>query len=268
MIRSNLLALLLVLVALSLTGCFHLPAASIPDRTFRPGDDDRCAPGALVDPRAGAWPKREQRALREALDEGEPVVVSALGCRVDVIPRCTTSGNIEARREGDATTFARGGGGYRALDLRGACPFATHVVDEATFDARGRLVDVSIRELTLEGFDLGGVWRGVLRQPGGPYARYDLRLDLSRRGDLVRGTSEVATVDGDQWGLLRLRGSLRGTTVYFADRGVIDQDISPFLAWCMKGGYAVIDPRAGALRGAWRALACVPGTIEADRVDE
>lgn len=267
-LRHPLTSLSTAFAALSLTACFHLPPATVPDRTFRSGDDDRCAPGALEDPHAGAWPRREHVALREALDEGEPVVVSALGCRVEVVPRCTTPGSVERSEEGLGATFVRASGSDRALDLRGACPFATHLVDRARFDAEGRLVDVAIHELTLEGFDISGAWKGVLRQPGGPYRRYDVRLDLARTGERVRGTSEVATTDGRQWGELGLRGRVRGTTVYFADTGVIDEDISPFLAWCMKSGYAVIDPRAGAMRGAWRALACVPGSIELEQSGE
>jgi hypothetical protein len=247
-----------------LSGC-SLPAASIPDQTWRPGEEQGCTPRLHGAPSRGDWPKRDQLALRAKLEEGEVAVVSSLGCRVEVLKHCAIDGELEEQSRAHAIRFERASGSLLARDLEGACPDATHVVDEATFDQDGRLLDASLRPLSLAGVDLSGSWEGVARQPYGPYTKYDVRLDLRQTGDVVTGTTEIATPDGENWGRIKLEGKLDGTKLYFADVAMLDEDVDLFLAWCMKGGYAVIDPREGLMKGPWRAMGCSPGTIELDR---
>ncbi len=247
-----------------LPGC-SLPAASIPDETWRPGEEDGCRPRAHVDPGRGEWPRRDQLALRAKLEQGEVAVVSSLGCRVEVLKHCTIDGELEEQARAQAVRFERASGSVLARDLEGACPDATHVVDEATFDQDGRLLDASLRPLSLAGVDLSGSWEGVARQPYGPFTKYDVRLDLRQTGDVVTGTTEIATPDGENWGRIKLEGKLDGTRLYFADVEMLDEDVDLFLAWCMKGGYAIVDPREGLMKGPWRAMGCSPGTIELDR---
>lgn len=244
-----------------------MPPASVPTETWRPGEEQTCSP-ASRDPSRSGWQKRAQLALRAKLDDGEPVVVSALGCRVEVLKHCSLNGEIEEDRAQNATRLSRTSGSILATDLEGACPDATHVVDEATFDESGRLVDVSLRPLSLAGVDLSGTWQGVARQPGGPYDKYDVRFDLRQTGDVVTGTTEIATTDGENWGRLRVEGKIDGTTLYFADVELLDEDIDFFLAWCMKGGFAVVDPREKTMKGPWRAFACMPGSVELERVGQ
>jgi hypothetical protein len=258
------LLLALPLVCIPLAGC-DMPPASIPTHSWRPGEEQvTCGPGAFQDPESGAWRARDQRALQAKLERGEPAVVSALGCRVEVLTGCSAEADVErVDGEGGAQYFVASD--VNARELRGACSGATHVIDHASFSSNGSLRHVSLSALSLDGFDVSGAWQGVMRQPGGPYEIYDVRLDLQQEGDRVTGTSDILTMDGEQWGRLSFEGRLEGTTLYFADVGVVDQEIDLFLAWCMKGGYVVVDPRSRTLRGPWRAFGCLSGSVEATK---
>lgn len=257
------LSLAVFVASTGLPGC-SLPAASIPDETWRPGEEVGCS-RTHGDPGRGAWPKRDQIALRTKLDHGEIAVVSSLGCRVEVLRHCSIDGVLDETARADAVRFERSSGSVLARDLEGACPDATHVIDEATFDTDGHLLHTALRPLTLAGIDLSGTWQGVARQPHGPYQKYDVRFDLRQTGDIVTGTTEIATPDGENWGRMKIEGKIDGTKLYFADVDMLDDDTEFLLQWCMKGGYAVVDPREGRMRGPWRAMACSPGTIDLDR---
>ncbi|NUO48249.1 MAG: hypothetical protein HOV80_05250 [Polyangiaceae bacterium] len=250
----------------AIPGCVPV-RGSMPAQTWRPGENEHeCRGGAADDATSSAWRERDRLALRAKLERGEAAVVSALGCRVEVLQQCHAGAPVERAELDGVSHFAVEASGVLAQDLDGACTGATHVVESAAFSQKGRLMTVALAPLSLDGFDVSGTWTGVFRQPGGPYETYELELELVQHGDRVTGSSRVATIDGEYWGNLAFEGRLEGNTLYFADAELVDDNLGIFLDWCMKGGYTVVDPRKGSMGGAWRAFACAPGTLELEQV--
>jgi hypothetical protein len=263
---SSRFAIPLLVLAAALGGCIPM-RGSMPTQTFRPGEDETsCRPGGLEDPDSGAWSERDRLALRSKLQNGDAVVVSALGCRVEVLQQCAAEVDVRRTDLGDVVQYDLDGVNVAAQDLDGACKGATHVVEAASVGAKGTLKHVALAPLTLDDFELTGTWQGVMRQPGGPYEAYNLRLELEQHGSRVRGSSHLGTIDGQYWGHFRFEGRLEGNTLYFADAEVVDEELDIFLEWCMKGGFTVVDPRSGSMRGPWRAFACLPGSVELEKV--
>lgn len=257
----------LLRLALPLLPILTLASGCIPDRgtmpthTWRAGEQDECRPGMLEDPASGAWRERERLALRARLQQGEPVVVSALGCRVEVLEQCSSGASVRRTKHDGAVHFDVPDV-VHAQDLDGSCEGATHVVEAASVGPKGRLMDLKLAPLSLDGFDVGGTWSGVFRQPGGPYETYELQIELQQHGDRVTGSSRISTIDGEYWGLLAFEGRLEGNRLYFADSELVDDNLGIFLDWCMKGGYTIVDPRSRSMSGPWRAFACMPGSLE------
>jgi len=251
------------LVTSSFATAACLPSrGTMPANTWHLNDDDAsksCTPEQLADPASTLWSSANAVALETALaareDSGRPhAVVSVLGCRIDVLPRC------------HSTTA-------KAADIEGECTGATHIARDRNADANtststkrkpGEKIDLT--PLSLADYTINGTWRGVMRQPHGPYEVYNMTMELTQAADRVSGISRVATVDGEYWGTLRFEGRLEGNTILFADAHVIDDNLGMFLAWCMKGGYLLVDPKAHELRGPWRAGMCNPGTVEVQRI--
>jgi len=264
-LSSRLLSVSSLLLAASLAGCIPV-AASMPTSTWRPGEEGAtCQPGSYDDVQGSAWSPSARRAAQAKLQNGEVVVVSALGCRVDVLQRCQVDDEVRRTDLGAAIAYDLAGATVGAADLEGVCEGATHVVEAASVDERGRLGNVALAPLSLDDFDLSGAWKGTMRQPGGPYEVYDLRFEMVQTGSRVRGMSELSTADGRQWGRIAFEGRLDGNTLYFADTEVVADDVGIFLEWCMKGGYAVVDPTSRSMHGPWRAFACMPGTLELEK---
>jgi hypothetical protein len=258
-------ALALTFLSAATVACIPM-RGTMPTQTWRPGEDERaCSPSSLDDASSKAWRDRDRLALRAKLEHGETAVVSALGCRVEVLQQCHANATVRRAELDDVSHFAVKADGVRAQDLDGACAGATHVVEAATMSAMGRFKSVTLAPLSLDGFDLSGTWTGVFRQPGGPYETYEMELEIVQQGDRVTGSSRIATTDGEYWGNLAFEGRLEGSTLFFADAELVDDNLGIFLDWCMKGGYTVVDPEAREMRGAWRAFGCMPGTLELEK---
>jgi hypothetical protein len=257
---------LLPALFVTISGCVPF-RGTMPSQTWRPGENEReCGAGALDQASSGAWRERDRLALRAKLERGEVAVVSAIGCRVEVLQQCHADARVKRVELDDLSHFGVDADGVRAQDLDGECTGATHVVESAAITPRGRLVSVALAPLSLEGFDVSGTWTGVFRQPGGPYETYELELELVQQGDRVTGSSRVATIDGEYWGNLSFEGRLEGNTLYFADTELVDDNLGIFLDWCLKGGYTIVDPRSRSMGGAWRAFTCMPGTLEVQQL--
>jgi hypothetical protein len=263
---SILLGLLLLFAGV---GCFPV-RGTMPAHTFRPGEEE-------PDSREGArrddvqrWSPAGLASLRGHLARGEPVVVSYLGGRAEVLVNCVAPGAyrwIGDRYELDRAPVDAGA-------LTGDCPQATHVVRSAPIDpaAVGDERDpgsvwaaVELAPLSLGEYDLTGVWRGVMRQPHGPYEVYEAVLQIEHDGERVTGMTGLRTIDGAYYGVLRFEGRLEGNILYFADVLRLDDNLDMFSAWCMKGGYLLVDPRRDRLDGPWRACLCDPGTLHFTR---
>ncbi len=278
--RPRSACLLAALVTLA-PGCVPL-SGTMPAQTWRADQPDaQCKASALSDPLSDAWTKTSRAALEAALDGDSPVVVSALGCRSEVLAGCRATGAYEVAsvtpQPGERGTIRErwelDRAGVSAEELSGACDGATHVVAAASVGSLpgGGAEDTAplwldLAPLGLGDFDLTGEWRGVMRQPGGPYETYDLHMELEQHGARVRGTTQLGTVDGEYWGVLRFEGRLEGNTLYYADAEVIEDNLGIFLEWCTKGGYTLVDPRARRMKGPWRAPLCAPGSVEVERV--
>ncbi|MEQ9318455.1 MAG: hypothetical protein RIF41_04820, partial [Polyangiaceae bacterium] len=231
-----------------------------------PQDREECTAEARArrtDP--SEWSAAERDALRAQLAHDEPAIVSALGCYVDVLPQCRVDGSYRGTLlDAEVLRLDLGGGPVHADELRGNCEGATHVVSAAAVDGHD-VLSVELAPLSLEGTNLSGTWRGVMRQPGGPYEAYDVRLDIDHDGDRVTGESSLTTTDGAYWGRFRFEGRIDGNAIYFADSELLDEDIGFFLGWCMKGGYLLVDPTRDRLVGPWAAVMCMPGTLSLER---
>jgi hypothetical protein len=257
-------------VLLQAIGCIP-DRGTTPARTWRPEEPEtKCEPQEILDPQSSRWSRTSAGALASKAERSEAVVVSAIGCNVEVLDRCRSSARYRKSADGYELTS----NGVSAKTLEGECAGATHVVrtiamkppvgdHEARPDGeRATPRRVELAALSLDDFRLTGVWKGVMRQPHGPYEVYDVTMELAQDGDRVRGITRVTTVDNAYWGDLRFEGRLEGTTLFFHDAEIIDDNLGIFLAWCTKGGYMLVDPREERLRGPWRASFCMPGTVD------
>jgi hypothetical protein len=260
--------LLCLLLLFADVGCIPM-RGTMPAHTFLPGEREP----AFAEDRDGGvarWSPAGLASLRGHLARGEPAVVSYLGSRVDVLGNCAAPGayqRVEDRYELDR-------GPVYAQALTGDCAQATHVVRRAPIDLTGvrdandprsLRAAVDLAPISLGAFDLTGVWRGVMRQPHGPYEVYDALLRLEHHGERVTGMTHLRTLDGAYWGELHFEGRLEGNILYFADARLIADNLGIFLGWCMKGGYLLVDPRRDRLDGPWKAGMCAPGTLHLER---
>lgn len=258
---------LLFVLAFEAIGC--LPdRGTTPARTWRAEEPQAtCDPLELEDPSGSGWSHDGAATLAEKADKREAVIVSALGCHVEVLPRCRSAARYEHTKDGWSLAAAT----VSAKALEGDCTGATHVVRAALAKKDGeRTVPgrVELAPLSLDDFRLTGVWRGVMRQPYGPYEEYDVTMELAQDGNRVRGMTHLRTIDGAYWGELRFEGRLDGTTLFFHDAEIVDDNTGLFLGWCAKGGYLLVDPRAERARGPWRASLCMPGTMDVQFLGE
>jgi hypothetical protein len=237
----------------------------MPARTFCP--DRACAEEAPPEGGAPRWSRGSLEALRDKLARREPAIVRYLAGRAELLRGCTAPAKY--RRAGDRLELDRPT--ILAQTLDGECEQATHVVLAAPLalssapDPQIVHSAVELAALSLGDHDLTGTWRGVMRQPHGPYEAYDATLRVEHDGERVAGVTELRTIDGVYRGRLRFEGRLEGTILYFADARLIDDNLGPFLAWCLKGGYLIVDPRRNRLDGPWKASMCAPGTLHLER---
>jgi len=250
---SSSLCLVAIFVVTSLlAGC--LPSrATIPSRTWRvEAPEAVCAPTDVADPSSASWSPSGRAALEAKLARQEIAVVSVLGCKVEVLDRCQYKTTPDERPEAPL-----------AMNLEGECQGATHLVREHESPMHVSPGDpVHLSRLTLGAFDLTGTWHGVMRQPRGPYEVYDATMELVQEGERVSGITRLKTIDGEYWGDLRFEGRLKGNTILFADAEVIDDNLGLFLAWCLKTGYVLVDPREERFRGPWFASFCASGSLD------
>jgi hypothetical protein len=252
-------------VAMVLLGVGCPPTrGTMPFNTWRPdAPAAQCSPGSLADPHGRGWTAAGRARLEADRDAGKVTVVSALGCRVEVLEHC----RLRGAEDGSGAARLQAGDSPRAGELEGNCEGATHVVSqvadaEPTFSDAPAAPTFELTPLSVEGFDLTGKWRGVIHQPNGPYELYSATIDLVQRGNHVTGVSHLRTSDNEYWANIRIDGRLVGNTLFFADVEMIDQHTSPFLMWCAKGGYFIVDPHEETMSGPVTAPSCEPGTFE------
>ena len=298
--RGRPLGGVLLAVVICAVGCMPV-RGTMPSRTWRPGEARaKCSAAETGDLLGGHWSATARADLESKLVVGLPAVVSAVGCRVDVLRECRLRGGYHytaltprvEQLEGAVRTIVGrwelSRGTVLAAELQGRCEAATHVVAGVDVGAYVPLageggsregdprvcleaetvagcdapVRAQLSPLSLGSFELTGKWHGVMRQPRGPYEVYDVVLDIEQQGRRVAGTSYLGTTDGVYWGKLRFEGRLEGNTLLFADARLIDDNLGPLLGWCLKGGFLIVDPRNESLHGPWRAFACAPGSLE------
>lgn len=253
-----------LLVTTTTAACVPM-RASTPERTWRAEDPEpKCIQEALLDPSTGHWTRSGRAALETKLDRREPAVVSALGCHVDVLAGCSAPSS-KYRRTNEFLELE--GAKVTAKGLSGECAGATHVVRGASLDGAS-VKRVELAPISLDGYALTGVWQGAMRQPGGPYEVYDVTMQLEQHGDRVKGITHLSTIDNAYWGDLRFEGRLEGTTLYFADAEIIDDNLGIFLAWCLKSGYLLVDQKSDRMRGPWKAGICAPGAVDVKWIGE
>lgn len=116
--------------------------------------------------------------------------------------------------------------------------------------------------------EVSGTWKGVLTQdPGGTRGRFELEMVLEQEGDEVRGTSRISIPGTEFYGVMELRGRIRGDVLVFEEAETMDDHPEPDTRWCVKRGELEIriTPRASVLSGPWTAPECSPGTIRLTR---
>ena len=168
-----------------------------------------------------------------------------------MLTTCHVPGRASAKRE------------VLASELEGPCIGATHVVREISNDR------VELRPLSLGDYRLTGTFRGLMKQPQGPYETYDATMYLAQDGTRVSGVTQLSTIDHEYWGDLLFEGRLEGNVLFFADLAVLDENLGFLMGWCAKGGYLLVDPRDGGhLTGPWFAPLCAPGTLDLHHIPD
>ncbi|MCA9623966.1 MAG: hypothetical protein KC731_33315 [Myxococcales bacterium] len=261
----------------STLGCVPM-RGTMPASTWPLDGEAKICTAAERELEVAQWSSRDRVALEAGLARNQPVVVSALGCEVEVLPRCQAPGGydevpVTTTRLGSARIVARRDlvdAPLRAASLHGDCALATHVVSgvdvgRSARDEEIRPLRVDLTPLSLDGYDLTGTWSGVVRQPDGPYEIYDAKLSLTQRGSRISGVSRIDSIDGEHWGEMHFEGHLEGNVLYYSDARLIAEQIHPLLEWCYRGGFAIVDPRHQTMLGPWRAGFCMPGTMELSR---
>lgn len=119
----------------------------------------------------------------------------------------------------------------------------------------------------------GGVWIGVMTQPGGPYESYRLRLELSEDGGVLIGASRIEIPGSDWYGVMSVTGERFGDSVIYRERRMISEHIPPEISWCMKHAWLRLIPArdstvSDSLVGRWGSPPCLPGRISLVRSDE
>jgi hypothetical protein len=248
----------------ALAGCVPM-RGTMPANTWHPTESEdtppTCKSESLTDPSSSIWSSSNAVALETALaSKDNQAVVSVLGCKIDVLTKCRSTSPLAKDLEGDCS-----GATHIAKDRGLTAGAGDHAATDATTKRKaGEKIDLT--PLSLADYSVTGTWRGVMRQPHGPYEVYNTTLELTHNMDRVAGISRISTVDGQYWGALRFEGRVEGNTIYFADAQVIDDNLGAFLMWCLKGGYLLVDPKSNQLRGPWRAGICQPGTVEVQKV--
>lgn len=246
------------------TGCVPL-RGTMPTHTWHPDHADAESCTSHDTRQVSHWDRRDRIALASMLDADRVVIVSALGCTVEVLTQCRVPGGYWYAEVG---RYDLDRSPVNAAELEGDCQGATHVLSGIHIEEQKDMAFADLTPLSIAGHDLSGKWNGVMRQPHGPYQAYDVVLELQHEDQRVTGVTHVRTIDGAYWGLLKFEGRVEGNTVFFADAQLIGGNTGIFLDWCLKGGYLLADPNAATLRGPWRAFACSPGELELHRREE
>ena len=285
--------LLLVSVGLAAGGLACVPARGrMPQHTWHPdAPKQQCVDKNLRRQRVKDWPAREAAALQAGLSADRPIVVSALGCKIEVLSQCRVDKGTYRLTEvtPQSRSTLRITGRYdldrdpvEAGELTGDCARASHFVSAVSLAAlakptpnRGctlsscrQAAEAELTALSLGDYDMSGVWTGVMRQPKGPYEAYDMALHVLQQGRRITGVTTFNTLDDKYWGEMQFEGRIEGNTIFFADAKLLSDNLSWALEWCLKGGYMLVDPRSESLEGLWRAWGCFPGSLELRRTGD
>lgn len=117
---------------------------------------------------------------------------------------------------------------------------------------------------------LDGVWIGTMTQPGGPYEKYLLRVEIRTEGTKIIGKSRIEVPGTDWYGEMPIEGEVSGDTVRYTEGWMIAEKIPSEIAWCMKKAtlqfLATTSTTAvDSLTGPWESPPCLPGHIRLGR---
>jgi hypothetical protein len=117
---------------------------------------------------------------------------------------------------------------------------------------------------TREPAEVGGRWTGTLTQaPGGLRSRFAFQVTLTQEGADLWGSSRIDIEGTPYYGVMRLRGWVRGDVVILQEERIIDELPEPDSYWCLKRSVLRL-ARAGdqrRLEGEWNSPTCSPGTL-------
>lgn len=117
---------------------------------------------------------------------------------------------------------------------------------------------------------LTGLWTGIMTQPGGPYAEYLLRVEITQNGPEITGTSRIE-IPGTRWyGDMPIEGQYLTDTLRYKEGWMVAENIPSEIAWCLKQVTLTYLPAkdslsADSLIGRWESPPCLPGEIRLAR---
>jgi len=110
-----------------------------------------------------------------------------------------------------------------------------------------------------------GKWKGTLYQPNGTLrSKFNFTVRLYQKGQKISGFSRIALIDATQYyGVMRLRGTIKGNRISFAETKITQENPEPDSRWCIKSGKLKLAYIKGklTLKGNWQGADCTPGTI-------
>lgn len=109
----------------------------------------------------------------------------------------------------------------------------------------------------IEAGQIAGTWQGVFSQPGNStISNYAYWLDIKVTGGTISGNSRTEISNTDQYGVMRIKGSINGGSFTIQEDRIVRQYNPGGLDWCLKYGKLRYVPEDQSIRGTWYADNC------------
>ena len=119
--------------------------------------------------------------------------------------------------------------------------------------------------------DMSGEWNGILRQSeGGAASTYYFTLNLTQKGNVIKGVSKVAFADKPEYfAIMELQGTFKDDVLTISETKIKSEKIYAGLEWCLKNAKLkfTIQKDGFCVEGTWSGRTpsgtyCVPGSVK------
>jgi hypothetical protein len=113
-----------------------------------------------------------------------------------------------------------------------------------------------------------GSWKGKMIQLEGPRGSdgYSLVFNLEQKDSLVSGRSRIEIPSTEYYGVMKVKGLMRGDTLFFKETELLEGKEREGSRWCLKEGMLIGKQGGNQLIGSWTAPYCAPGEIDLVKV--